>query len=150
MTCNYVNTVGTSIGNIGLEGVESFPPHCVKLDFDSKDLDTWEDFYRFVKAVFELSGYAGANVRVTETAKGYHIYADVNVTNTIPLRYYYGDDDFRIQYDEQRQWQCPYVADVLYIEKEVITFDSKGRKHIVEHYTEREVDPLSVIVGGYP
>ncbi|AZI75879.1 hypothetical protein SBFV3_gp44 [Sulfolobales Beppu filamentous virus 3] len=126
----------------------------LKLDFDFSTLSDWDNFYRFTKAVLELSSYAGVKVTVKETAKGYHIYADLDIDpkKAIPLRYYYFDDDYRIAYDEERVDQVPYLTDVLYQEKLVVTLSItakrnsiRRRKSIKEHYIEREVNPLSVI-----
>jgi len=113
------------------------------LDFDFKDLDVWENFYRFFKAYFELSQFGKTTVK--ETHKGYHIYCDADISPeaAITLRYYYGDDPIRIMYDEERIKYEPTLVDTLYEEKmaiKVTRTKDKIRFEILEHYKEEEVN----------
>jgi len=113
------------------------------IDFDFKDLDKWENFYRFYKAFFELSRIC--NVIVKETYKGYHIYCDADIPPeaALTLRYYFGDDPVRIMYDEERLKYAPDLVDTLYEEKmafKVTKVKDRIRFEIIEHYKEQDVN----------
>lgn len=120
----------------------------IKLDFDFKDLSVWENFYRVFKAVFELMRIG--RVKIKETYKGFHIYCELDRELTLEqimnLRYYYGDDEWRIKYDEQRIKYAPHLFDVLYEEKEVIRITPRGITTI-EYYKEREI-PIDSLLAG--
>jgi len=89
----------------------------MKLDFDFKDLDKWENFYKLYKAIHELK--LVGKVEIKETYKGYHVYASyvTDPDKELNLRYYFGDDPIRIAYDEERLRQAPHLFDVLYRHK---------------------------------
>ncbi|CAH69437.1 hypothetical protein [Deltalipothrixvirus pozzuoliense] len=109
-----------------------------QLDFDFKDLSRWDNFYRVYKAIHELSMICKPVVK--ETHKGYHIYCDIELSpeKIMNLRYYFGDDIWRIMYDEQRMIFAPHLFDVLYQEKEVFTITPHGI-HVDENYHEYDV-----------
>jgi len=114
----------------------------VRIDFDFQDLERWENFYRFFKAVNELR-LVGA-VRVTKTFKGYHIYSSYSTDpkKELTLREYFGDDTIRIMYDEERAKKIPHLFDVLYNYKVAGSVKViKGRTVLVkaEEYEEEEV-----------
>lgn len=115
----------------------------MKLDFDFKDLNEWENFYKFFKAVFELS--IVSKVVVKETYKGYHVYSDYvsSPEKEMALRYYFGDDQIRIMYDEERLRLSPHLNDVLYVHKMTgkVTGSKNGIKIIKnERYDEVELN----------
>lgn len=115
----------------------------MKIDFDFKDLDEWENFYRLFKAVTELSMVG--EVTVKETRKGYHVYSTFETTpeNEIKLREYFGDDSIRIMYDEERAKQSPHLYNVLYKTKVTgVVQVRKGKVEIVvtSKYSEDDVN----------
>jgi len=84
-------------------------------------------------------------VIVRETFKGYHIYCDIDIPpeTAITLRYYFGDDPIRIEYDEHKIKYKPDLVDTLYKEKMVIKITrikDKIRFQILEHYKEQDVN----------
>jgi len=114
----------------------------MRIDFDFQDLSKWDNFYRFFKAVYELKMIG--DVRVTKTFKGFHIYSSYNTEpeKELTLREYFGDDQIRVMYDEERAKKIPHLFDVLYNYKVAGTFKViKGRTVLVktEEYEEEEV-----------
>jgi len=114
----------------------------MRIDFDFQDLNKWDNFYRFFKAVFELKMIG--KVRVTRTFKGYHIYSSYSTDpeKELTLREYFGDDSIRIMYDEERAKKIPHLFDVLYEYKVAGSIKlMKGKTVLIknEEYEEEEV-----------
>ena len=114
----------------------------MRIDFDFQDLERWDNFYRFFKAVYELR-LVGA-VRITKTFKGYHIYSSFSSDpeKELTLREYFGDDTIRIMYDEERMRKVPHLFDVLYNYKVAGSIRRIGGKTVLvktEEYIEEEV-----------
>ena len=115
----------------------------MKLDFDFKDLDKWENFYRLYKAIYELK--LVGEVEIKETYKGYHVYSsyETDPDKELNLRYYFGDDSIRIAYDEERLRQAPHLFDVLYKHKTTGKIVVWSRRILIitgEKYDELQVN----------